>query len=375
MFCSLLLITGVGVFFLFPLFVLDRGGDKTDIGFLMGIMALSAVITRPWTSELVDQIGRKRSFFGAVLVLTVVSIAHLFCNDIIGEIYPALVCLRFVFGAGVGLGIIATLTLAADLASGPRLNEGLGIFGLMPMVGLAIGPIAGELIVNRYGLDAMFIAAALFFFSGGIMITQVKERFAPSSGVSRGNFIRALKIPVVWRMACICFYFGLAFAAHVGFVAPFAKSIHLPISLYFGFYSAAAILSRLFVGRLAGLFGEMRIIPVALVFSGLGFITLTQITSSLGLMGAGFISGLGHGLLFPCLLALTIRPIAIADRGKVTGVITGGVDLGLFIGSLIMGQLGYYFGFQAIFAAAALTMFVGLFSYWKMKTKILLYMN
>lgn len=207
------------------------------------------------------------------------------------------------------------------------------------------------------------------------MITQVKERFAPSSGVSRGNFIRALKIPVVWRMACICFYFGLAFAAHVGFVAPFAKSIHLPISLYFGFYSAAAILSRLFVGRLAGLFGEMRIIPVALVFSGLGFITLTQITSSLGLMGAGFISGLGHGLLFPCLLALTIRPIAIADRGKVTGVITGGVDLGLFIGSLIMGQLGYYFGFQAIFAAAALTMFVGLFSYWKMKTKILLYMN
>lgn len=375
MFCSLLLITGVGVFFLFPLFVLDRGGDKTDIGFLMGIMALSAVITRPWTSELVDQIGRKRSFFGAVLVLTVVSIAHLFCNDIIGEIYPALVCLRFVFGAGVGLGIIATLTLAADLASGPRLNEGLGIFGLMPMVGLAIGPIAGEMIVNRYGLDGMFIAAALFFFSGGIMITQVKERFAPSSGVTRGNFIRALKFPVVWRMACICFYFGLAFAAHVGFVAPFAKSIHLPISLYFGFYSAAAILSRLFVGRLAGLFGEMRIIPVALVFSGLGFITLTQITSSLGLMGAGFISGLGHGLLFPCLLALTIRPIAIADRGKVTGVITGGVDLGLFIGSLIMGQLGYYFGFQAIFAAAALTMFVGLFSYWKMKTKILLYMN
>jgi len=375
MFCSLLLITGVGVFFLFPLFILDRGGDKTDIGFLMGIMALSAVLTRPWTSELVDQIGRKRSFFGAVLVLTSVSIAHLFCNGIIGEIYPALVCLRFVFGASVGLGIIATLTLAADLASGPRLNEGLGIFGLMPMVGLAIGPIAGEMIVNRYGLDGMFIAAALFFFSGGIMITQVKERFAPSSGVTRGNFIRALKFPVVWRMACICFYFGLAFAAHVGFVAPFAKSIHLSISLYFGFYSAAAVLSRLFVGRLAGLFGEMRIIPVALVFSGLGFITLTQITSSLGLMGAGFVSGLGHGLLFPCLLALTIRPIAIADRGKVTGVITGGVDLGLFIGSLIMGQLGYYFGFQAIFSAAALTMFVGLFSYWNMKTKILLYMN
>ncbi len=375
MFCSLLLMTGVGVFYLFPLFVLDRGGDKTDIGFLMGIMGFSAVLTRPWISGLVDQIGRKRSVICGGLVLTLVSIAHLFCNGPIGEIYPLLVCLRFLFGAGMGLSIIATLTLAADLASGPRLNEGLGLFGLMPMVGIAIGPIAGEIIVHRYGLDGMFIMAALFFFSGCIMITQVKERFTPSSVATRGNFIRALRFPVVWRMSCICLYFGIAFAAHGGFVAPFAKSIHLSISWYFGFYSAAAVLSRLFIGRLSSRFGEMRIIPVALVLSGIGFITLAQVTSSLGLIGAGLIAGLGHGLLFPCLIALTIRPIAIADRGKVTGVITGGVDLGLFIGSLVMGQLGDYFGFQSIFAAAALTMFVGLLSFWKMKTKILLYMN
>jgi MFS family permease len=373
MLCSLLLMTGIGVFYLFPLFVLDRGGDKTDIGFLMGMMGLSAVLTRPWISGLVDQIGRKRSVICAGLVLTLVSIAHLFCNGTIGEIYPVLLCLRFLFGAGMALSIIATLTLAADLVSGPRLNEGFGIFGLMPMVGIAIGPIAGEMIVNRYGLDGMFITAALFFFTGCIMITQVKERFAPSSGATRGNFIRALRFPVVWRMSCICLCFGLAFAAHGGFVAPFAKSIHLSISWYFAFYSAAAVLSRLFVGRLSSRFGDMRIIPGALVLSGLGFTTLAQVTSSLGLIGAGFTSGLGHGLLFPCLIALTIRPIAIADRGKVTGIITGGVDLGLFIGSVVMGQLGNYFGFQSIFAAAALTMLVGLLSFWKMKAKILHY--
>ena len=367
--------TGIGVFYLFPLFVLDRGGDKTDIGFLMGIMGLSAVLTRPWISGLVDHIGRKRSVLCAGTVLTLVSITHLFFNDTIGEIYPALVCLRFLFGAGMGLSIIATLTLAADLASGPRLNEGLGIFGLMPMVGIAIGPIAGEMIVDRYGLDGMFITAALFFFSGCIMISQVKDRFARSSRGVRGDFFRALRFPVVWRMASICLYFGFAFAAHGGFVTPFAKSMDLSISWYFGFYSAAAVLSRLFVGRLAGRFGEMRIIPVALVFSGLGFISLTQVGSAQGLMGAGLVSGLGHGLLFPCLIALTIRPVAVADRGKVTGVITGGVDLGLFIGSMVMGQLGDYFGFQSIFLAASLIMFVGLISFWKMKPKILLYID
>lgn len=371
--CSLLLMTGVGVFYLFPLFILDCGGDKTDIGFLMGIMGLSAVVCRPWISGLVDQIGRRRSVICGGLVLTLVSIAHLFSNGTIGEIYPVQVFLRFLFGASMGLSIIATLTLAADLASGPRLNEGLGIFGLMPMVGIAIGPIVGELIVHRYGMDGMFITAALLFFCGSIMITQVKEGFTSSAAAIKGDFIRALRFPVVWRMSCICLYFGFAFAAHGGFVTPFAKSIHLSIAWYFGCYSSAAVLSRLFVGRLSSRFGEMRIIPAALVLSGLGFITLVQVTSSLWLVCAGFIAGLGHGLLFPCLIALTIRPIAIADRGKVTGIITGGVDLGLFIGSLVMGQLGDYFGFQSIFIAAALIMFVGLFSFWKMKAKILLY--
>jgi len=373
MLSNLLLMTGVGVFYLFPLFIVECGGDKTDIGCLMGIMGLSAILTRPWISGLVDQIGRKSSVICAALILTLVSIAHLFFNGTIGEIYPAIVFLRFVFGAGMALSVIATLTLAADLIAGPRLNEGFGLFGLMPMVGIAIGPIAGEIIVNRYGLEGMFITAALFFFSGLIMITLIKEQFTASTYSKRGDFIRALRFPVVWRMSCICLCFGLAFAAHAGFVAPFAKSINLTISWYFACYSAAAVLSRMFAGHLSRRFGDMRIIPSALVLSAFGFMSLSQVTSSLGLVGAGITSGLGHGLLFPSLIALTIRHIAIADRGKVTGVITGGVDLGLFIGSIIMGQLGNYLGFQSIFAAASFTMLVGLLSFWKMKSKILFY--
>jgi predicted MFS family arabinose efflux permease len=79
-----------------------------------------------------------------------------------------------------------------------------------------------------------------------------------------------------------------------------------------------------------------------------------------GLIGTGFVAGLGHGLLFPSLIAMTIRPIDIGNRGKVTGILTGGVDTGLFFGSLTMGQLGDYFGFQAIFALASVAIFMGL---------------
>ena len=357
---GLLLTTGIGVFYLFPLLVLDMGGSKSDIGILMGTMSLSAVALRPWTSGLVDRLGRKGSLVLGCVLMTAVSIAHLFFIGTIGQVYPALVVLRLLFGTGVALGIIASLTLAADLAPASRLNEGLGIFGVMPLMGIAIGPVVGESIIQKWGFNAMFLAAAVFFIAGFFFLLPLKDNFKTSQGGTRGGFMKALRVGLVWRMAFICLCFGVAFAAHGGFVAPFAKAGSMSVSAYFVSYSTAAVISRLFGGKLADRFGEKQLIPVALVIAGTGFVCLMQVTSTVGLAGTGFVAGLGHGLLFPSLIALTIRPIAAGDRGKVTGILTGGVDAGLFFGSLTMGQLGDFFGFSAIFAMAAATIFVGL---------------
>ncbi len=357
---GLLLTTGIGVFYLFPLFVLNLGGSKSDIGILMGTMSLSAVVLRPWTSGLVDHLGRKGSMVVGCLLMTAVSLAHLFFKGSIGQVYPVLVVLRLLFGTGLALGIIASLTLAADLAPASRLNEGLGIFGVMPLTGIAIGPVVGERIIHQWGFDAMFLAAAAFFIAGFFFLLPLKDNFTTSNGGTRGGFMKALRIGLVWRMAFVCLCFGVAFAAHGGFVAPFAEAGFMPVSAYFISYSTAAVISRLFGGKLADRFGEKRLIPVSLVIAGTGFICLMQVTSTVGLTWAGFVAGLGHGLLFPSLIALTIRPIVSTDRGKVTGILTGGVDAGLFFGSLTMGQLGDLFGFSAIFAMAATAIFLGL---------------
>lgn len=357
---GLLLTTGIGVFYLFPLFVLDLGGSKSDIGILMGIMSLSAVALRPWTSGLVDHLGRKGSMAVGCLLMTAVSIAHLFFKGTIEQIYPVLVVLRLLFGTGLALGIIASLTLAADLAPVSRLNEGLGIFGVMPLMGIAIGPVVGERIIHQWGFDAMFLAAALFFITGLFFLLPLKDNFATPDGGARNGFMAALRIGLVWRMAFICLCFGVAFAAHGGFVAPFAEAGSMSVAAYFVSYSTAAVLSRLLGGKLADRFGEKQLIPVALVIAGAGFVGLMQVTSTAGLTWTGFVAGFGHGLLFPSLIAVTIRPIAVGDRGKVTGILTGGVDAGFFFGSLTMGQLGDVFGFPAIFAMAAVAVFLGL---------------
>ena len=75
---------------------------------------------------------------------------------------------------------------------------------------------------------------------------------------------------------------------------------------------------------------------------------------------SGLLSGCGHGFLFPSLNSLAIRNEPIAIRGKITGVFTGGIDAGAFIGAVLLGYIGEWAGFQALFLAAGLALLGGL---------------
>ena len=69
-------------------------------------------------------------------------------------------------------------------------------------------------------------------------------------------------------------------------------------------------------------------------------------------MISGLLSGTGHGLLFPSLNAMAIRGEAYEVRGKVTGIFTGSIDGGAFIGSLLLGLIGEWAGLSTLFLCA-----------------------
>ncbi|MCK4507986.1 MAG: hypothetical protein KAU27_05575, partial [Desulfuromonadales bacterium] len=66
--------------------------------------------------------------------------------------------------------------------------------------------------------------------------------------------------------------------------------------------------------------------------------------------------GIGHGLLFPILNTMAVRDEPAAVRGKATGIFTGGLDAGIFAGSLMLGYIGDWFGLNTLFVCAGLSM-------------------
>lgn len=368
---SFLCFTAFGVFYLFPLFVMDLGGSKSDIGILMGVTALSAVGLRPWVSALVDRVGRKFSFALGCLLFIIVGVTHIYVVAPIDSIFSFLVLLRLIFGAGLGLFIVASMTLATDLIPPHRLNHGLGIFGIMPLLGLAMGPMVGEVFIDSYGFTGMFLAAVSLCAAAIIFLLPVKEQYRSVAGVKQPRFLTVLGYPIVWRMSLIILCFGVAFAAHGSFVAPFAKTHELSISTYFLTYSTAAVIFRIFGGRLVSRFGESLLIPASLLVIGFGFFWLVQVETNVGLAFSGLLAGAGQGCFFPSALALSVRSADSGDRGKVAGIITGSVDAGLLLGSLSLGQLGEMFGYSLLFSSAASCVIMGAFLFIVMRHNLL----
>jgi len=264
-FSNLFTVSSFGTFFLFPLLITGYGGSKSDIGIIMGVFALSAVLCRPWISNMIDRIGRKRSYTIGCSIMSVLPLIYLLFRGNLSHFYLSLILVRIVHGVGLAICFTASFTYIADIVPEERLNEGIGMFGVTGLTGLAIGPVIGEILITEFGSSVFFCAATGMATLGLIIHLPLSESFVHDSSKSSQSFFAVFIKRKILLVALLAFLFGFGLAASGSFVSPFAKEQKIVfISLYYISYSLAAILTRLLGGRLADRIGEDRIIPYAL---------------------------------------------------------------------------------------------------------------
>ena len=361
-FANFFTVSSFGSFFLFPLFITNHGGSKADIGIIMGVFSLSSVLCRPWISEMIDRVGRKRSYTLGCLFMSLLPPTYLLLQGDVSSFYLPLILIRLLHGIGLAICFTASFTYIADIVPERRLNEGIGMFGITGLTGLALGPVIAETIILKFGFSIFFLTASAMAALGLLFHLGIPESYVNDSCEPFQPFFSVFAKRRVLTVAMMALLFGFGLAAVGGFVAPFAKERHLAfISLYYLSYSSAAIVTRLLGGRLTDRIGEERVIPYALVLSGAGLqILIFPVVGNVLLTVSGLLAGCGHGFLFPCLNSMAVRNEPISIRGKITGVFTGGIDAGAFLGFIILGYIGEWAGFQALFFAAGLCLLAGL---------------
>jgi predicted MFS family arabinose efflux permease len=231
------------------------------------------------------------------------------------------------------------------------------MFGISGLLGIAIGPVIAEIILNDFGFFGLFLTAGGLATVALLVHQPLQESNPECSTTRQPTFFGLFKREKFIVVGLLSMLFGFGLAGTGGFVAPLVEERNLGfISVYFFCYSGGAIAVRFIGGKLADSFSENRILPysIALYMTGLFILPFTYNQATL--CTAGILSGIGHGLLFPLLNTMAIRNEPAAIRGKVTGIFTGGIDTGIFAGSLMLGYIGDWFGLNVLFICAGLSM-------------------
>lgn len=350
------LFMSVSLFFIFPLFLKQYNPPESRVGLIMGVHSLMAIFIRPLFGRMIDVRGRKKiSLIGIGLLMLILPLFHLIRD---AGLFP--IVLRALTGVGWGMSMTATITICSDLAPVEKLAHSMGIVGVAGLIASALGPMLAEELVNRYGFSGLFIGSSVFLLAAFLFILATREvgRFNKGEEKLRSPSLKNLAFFSLLLIASLPVIHGAVRSAVVYFIALFGKSIPVErVGPFFVTFSAAAILTRLWIGDLSDRYGRKQVIfPAALIIS-LNCLLLSQVKNFWMFIVAGFVGGFGQGLIFPALSTYIIDILGRENKGFALSLYLSLFDVGMGLGSPFFGWLSDLFGYRNMYFSAGLILF------------------
>jgi MFS family permease len=337
-----------------PQYVDFIGGDKREIGFVMGAFAIGLLLSRPWLGQIADRKGRKW-----VLIIGMIAVAFAPLGYLSTQSIPLLMGIRVFHGLSIAAFATGYAALVADIAPIENRGELIGYMSLVNPIGVAIGPAAGGLLQEEFGFSPLFLLSFGLGIVGLICTAWVKEAARPpSSDLTRSNqvslFSRFLFTPYLQTPTLVLLLVGLVFGILSTFVPLFIKASEVDLNPGF-FYTAAAIASfgiRLLTGRASDQYGRGLFITISLSFYAAAMLVLSTTQSAALFLLAAVLEGAGSGILIPTIVALISDRSDPEERGRVFSFCLSGFDLGIAVAGPVLGIVAEQLGYQGLFRIA-----------------------
>jgi MFS family permease len=320
-------------------------GSDFEVGIVIGAFAVTGIVCRPIAGHFADIRGRRVTvMIGAILA----AIAG--CLYFVPAGIPGLLVARFFLGAGEGTVFTAGSAWNVDIAPEEKRGRMIGLYGLAIWTGLTLGPPIGVLLQNAGGFNLVWAFAAGAPLLGAVIASQLPE--APVTGGPRSSG------PFISREAIAP---GVTFALSViGFAA---VSAFIVLSLdqrgighgaaVFSVFAGTVVATRLVAGGLPDRIGPARCALGAALVETVGLVLLGA-ADTLPVVIAGAVGmGAAFSLLFPSLSLLAVERVPPERRGAAMGTFTACFDLGMLVGSPLVGAAAAIEGYSSAFYVAA----------------------
>jgi len=345
-----------------PVFVLELGKTKADVGLIIGVFTLTALLTRPVAGYLLDRIGRFRVVFLGSCLLALALALFLFVDT-----YLKLLLVRILYGLAFSLVSTTVIALIVDITAKSRLKEGIGLYTVSGTIASAVGPALGLLVFNRGGFHPLFLLSSLLGL--GILVSAVMlgrtsrscpgENSVQEQGGRKSPFVLKMFYPALFIMF-LGFSLGLLFT----YIPVLGVERNIQnVSLFFTFYALAITAMRFIGSRFIDKIGSSAQYTLAVLLQCLAILILGKAVSLNMVLIAGALFGFAFAINQPLLNFMQIDVMPADRKGLAGAIYFIALDLGFSAGAMGFGVLLEYWDFFPVFALCAGLLFVSLFLY------------
>ncbi len=342
-----------------PPYVLDRGGEEWQIGITVGSFGVVALFFRLMSGRWVHSFGARAVAIVGAGLFAAASFLYMAAPGVWW-----LVPVRALQGVGLAIAPVATSTIVADLAPVPRRAEAMAFMGNSIAVAGLYAPVLSYWLLVHWGFAASFVYSGASALLAALAASRISIRRAGHAGGASPSGAAPLVSRSALFPAAVFLTYTVTTAPVNTFLPLLAEERDLGNpGLYFTVNSFTTIFLMLAAGPVADRAGRAAVIMPGLLCTAAAMYLLTAARHQGMFLGAGFLAGMGFGLLQPGLQSLTVDRSSPSERASSLATLQQAWDVGGSGGAFLMGPLAAVTGMAATFAIAGTATLAGLIGF------------
>lgn len=314
--------------------MLREVGGYQYLGWIIPAFSASALIARPLSGWVTDNIGRKFT----LIVGCVFCVIAGFFYPLIGTVFGFLL-VRVVHGFSTGFTPTGFTAYTADIVPASHRGRAMGWQGIFNNAGTSLGYGLGAVIALHFGRNYLFAISGGFAVIALLLFATLPETLPPKRIKIKPSlkWRRLIYVPT-WRPGILMLLVCVSLGSVLTIMPDYTHSLGFSNKgLYLTWYISFSLLFRLISGRISDSLGRAWSIAIG---SGLQVFAMWVLIAKPGphfFYISAVLYGIGQGFNAPSLFAWAGDLGGTEHRGKSISTLFISLEIGIIIGGLISG--------------------------------------
>ncbi|MDQ9951224.1 MULTISPECIES: MFS transporter [Acinetobacter] len=347
-----------------PLYILkELSGSISQAGLALTLFLISSIAIRPFAGLIIERFGEKTVLRGSALLFAFLALGYLCVNQL-----WILLMIRFVHGIWFSILTTVTVPIVNEFIPEQRKGEGMGYFVMSTNLAVVFGPMIALATLRYTSFYNLFILLTLIvcmglFFCFLIPVTSLKDRqwVQAKKKISLNDIIERKVIPI----GLIALFVAMAYSSIMSFISIYSETKNLlpATSVFFIVFAISMIMARPWVGYSYDKRGANSVVYPSFILFSVGLFLVSQMQTQWEYWFAAALIGAGYGSLFPVFQTMAIQTVEKNRIGYAVSTFFTLFDLGMAIGSLMVGFIIAHIGYEKTYQLCAWLTIMTLFLY------------